>query len=88
MPDTRPPIGFRDPEFPIFETWDADFQLRKIGAIFGIESITGGGMWKNNPRDYGIARNPGSGLRDRRTVWGTLLRSTTENDVPCANHHK
>ena len=45
-------------------------------------------MWKNNPRDYGIARNSGSGLRDRRTVLGTVLRSTTENDVPCANHHK
>ena len=27
---------------------------------------------KNNPRDYGIARNFGSGLRDRRTLLGTL----------------
>ena len=29
MPDTRPPIGFRDPEFPIFETWDAGFKKNR-----------------------------------------------------------
>ena len=89
MPDTRPQIGFRDPEFfPYLKLLMREFKLRQIGARYGIESITGGGMWKNNPRDYGIARNSGPGLRDRRTVFGTLLRSTTENDVPCANHHK
>ena len=32
------------------------------------------GRWdaKSNPRDYGIARNFGSGLRDRKTLLGTL----------------
>ena len=44
---------------------------KKNRARFGIESITGGRMWKNNPRDYGIARNFESGLRDWRTVLGT-----------------
>ena len=33
------------------------------------------GRWdaKSNPRDYGIARNFGSGSRDRKTLLGTLL---------------
>ena len=32
-------------------------------------------LWdaKNNPRDYVIARNFGSGLRDRKTLLGTLF---------------
>ena len=32
------------------------------------------GRWdaKSNPRDYGIARNFESGLRDRKTLLGTL----------------
>ena len=29
---------------------------------------------KNNSRDYGIARNLGSGLRDSETLLGTLWR--------------
>ena len=36
----------------------------KIGACSGIESMLGKWDAKNNPRDYGIARNFGSGLRD------------------------
>ena len=33
------------------------------------------GRWaaKNNPRDYGVARSFGAGLRDWRTLLGTLL---------------
>ena len=32
------------------------------------------GRWdaKSNPRDYGIARNFGSGLRDRKTLCASL----------------
>ena len=57
--------------FPLFEARDSGFES-KIGARFGIESIRERWDAKNNPRDYGIARNFGSGLRDWRTLFGTL----------------
>ena len=60
-------FGIRN--FPYLNLGNRDY--KKNRARFGIESITGGRMWKNNPRDYGIARNFGSGLRDWRTVLGT-----------------
>ena len=39
------------------------------------------GRWdaKSNPRDYGIARKFGSGLRDRKTLLGTLFLYWTQN---------
>ena len=46
-----------------FEARDSGFES-KIGACFGIESVIARWDAKNNPRDYGIARNFGSGLRD------------------------
>ena len=52
---------FRDPGFPSFEARDPGFKS-KIGASFVIESMLEGWDSKNNPRDYGIARNFGSGL--------------------------
>ena len=64
-------LVFRDPGFPLFEARDSGFES-KIGARFGIESIRERWDAKNNPRDYGIARNFGSGLRDWRTLLGTL----------------
>ena len=64
-------MGFQDPGFPLFEARDSGF-LRKIGARIRIESMHGKRDAKNNPRDYGIARNFVSGLRDRRTLLGTL----------------
>ena len=54
-------FGTRD--FPIFKARYSEFES-KIGASFGIESMLGRWDSKNNPRDYGIARNFGSGLRD------------------------
>ena len=41
------------------------------------------GRWdaKSNPRDYGIARKFGSGLRDRKTLLGTLLSSRSPQNV-------
>ena len=54
---------FRDPGFPLFKARYSEFES-KIGASFGIESMLGRWDSKNNPRDYGIARNFGSGLRD------------------------
>ena len=66
------PIGFRDPEFPLFEAQDSVFES-KIGERFGIESMRGRWDAKNNPRDYRIARNFGSGGRDWGTLLGTLL---------------
>ena len=40
------------------------------------------GRWdaKNNPRDYRIARNFKSGLRDWRTLLGTLLQREQKID--------
>ena len=61
----------RDPGFPLFEARHSGFES-KIGARFEIESIRERWDAKNNPRDYGIARNFGSGLRDWRTLLGTL----------------
>ena len=55
--------AFRDSGFPVFEARDSGFQ-RKIGTKFGIESMPGRWDAKNNPQDYGIARNFGSGLWD------------------------
>ena len=46
-----------------FEARDSGFES-KIQACFGTESMLGRWDAKNNPRDYGIARNFGSGLRD------------------------
>ena len=36
---------------------------------------------KNDPRDYGIARNFKSGVRDRRTLLGTLYGRKKERSV-------
>jgi len=44
-----------------------------MGARFGIENMRGRWDAKNNPRYYGIARNFGSVLRDRKTLMGTLF---------------
>ena len=63
---------FRDTGFPLFEAGDSGF-YSKIREGFGIESIRGRWDAKNNPRNYGIARNLGSGLRDRKTLLGTLI---------------
>ena len=52
-----------DPGFPLVEGQDSGFES-KIGASFWIESMLGRRDSKNNPRDCGIARNFGSGLRD------------------------
>ena len=49
------------------ETQDSGF-YSKIGSRFGIESIRGRWYANSNPRDYGIPRNFGSGLRDLRTL--------------------
>ena len=40
------------------------------------------GMWdaKNNHRDYGMARNFESGLRDGRTLLGTLVTLLVEEN--------
>ena len=54
---------FRHPGFPSFEARGSGFES-KIGASFVIESMLGRWDSKNNLRDYGIARNFGSGLRD------------------------
>ena len=54
---------FRFSQFPLFEPGDSGFES-KIGASFEIESMLGRWDAKNNPRDYGIARNFGSGSRD------------------------
>ena len=43
-----------------FEARDSGFES-KIEACFGIESMLARWDAKNNPRDYGIARNFGSG---------------------------
>ena len=43
-----------------------------LNSGFGIESVHGRWDAKNNHRDYGIARNFGSGSRDWRTLLGTL----------------
>ena len=49
--------------FPLFEARDSGFES-KIEARFGLESLRGRWDAKNNPRDYGIARNLKSGLPD------------------------
>ena len=54
---------FRDPGFPLFKARDSGFES-KIDASFGIESMLRKWDFKNNPQDYGIARNLGSALRD------------------------
>ena len=54
---------FRNPGFSLFEPQDSGTES-KIGASFWIESVLGRWDAKNNPLDYGIARNFGSGLRD------------------------
>ena len=65
MPDTRPQIGFRDPEFPIFETLDAGVQVTtnrgqdsglKASREVGCGKITLGitGLHEILGRDYGI----------------------------------
>ena len=59
----NPQKVFRDPGFPLFKPQDSRFES-KIGASFWIESMLGEWDAKNNLRDYGIARNFGSGLRD------------------------
>ena len=69
----RSPIGFfgiRD--FP------SGFQT-KMGAIWNR------GRWdaKNNDRDYGIARNFGSGLRDWRTQLGTIYCNIIDQSKRC-----
>ena len=66
---------FRDPGFPLFEARDSGFE-RKIGRSFGIKSMPGRWDSKNNARDYGIARNFGSGLGDWKTLLGTLNNAT------------
>ena len=55
--------GIRD--FPYLQLGIRDSRFyNKIREGFGIESMHGRWGAKNNPRDYGIARNLGSGLRD------------------------
>ena len=49
--------------FPLFEARDSGFYI-KIREGFGIESMRERWDNKNNPPDYGIARNLESGLRD------------------------
>ena len=43
-----------------------------MGVRFGIEGMRARLDAKSNPRDYGMARNFGSGLRNWRTLLGTL----------------
>ena len=52
-----------------------------MGARFGIESMRERWDAKSNLRDYGIARKFGSGLRDRKTLLGTLLSSRPPQNV-------
>ena len=51
-------FGTRD--FPYLKLGIRDY-TSKIGASLGIESMLGRWDGKNNPRDYGITRNYGSG---------------------------
>ena len=62
---------FRIRDFPCLKLGIRDFK-EKSGPGIRIESMHGKRDAKNNPRDYGIARNFGSGLRDRRTLLGTV----------------
>ena len=54
---------FRDLDFPYLK-----LRIRDLKAKSERDSVlklcVGGGMPNNNPRDYGIERNCGSGLRD------------------------
>ena len=66
-----PQQALRDPGFAFnlkLGIWD--FKA-KSGRESGLK-YTGRWEAKNNPLDYGIARNFGSGLRDRKTPLGTL----------------
>ena len=53
--------------------WSSGFGiLKKIRGEIEIKIMRGRWDTKNNPRGYGIARNFWSGLRDWRTLLGTL----------------
>ena len=60
---------FRDLGLPLLEVRDTGFKTK-------IRDRKKYGRWdaKNNPRDYAIERNCGSGLRDWRTLLGTVFR--------------
>ena len=65
------PIGF--PGYRISLIWRSGFGILKQNREgFGIESMCGRWDAKNNPQDYGIAQNLGSGLQDWKTLLGTL----------------
>ena len=65
------PIGF--PGYRISLIWRSGFGILKQNREgFGIESMCGRWDAKNNPQDYGIAQNLGSGSRDWKTLLGTL----------------
>ena len=53
----------RGQDFPDLKLGVRDFK-RKFGARFGIKSMVRGRDAKNNHRDYGTARNFGSGLHN------------------------
>ena len=60
---------------------------------FGIDGMLGRWDAKNPPRDYGIAGRFGSGLRDWRTLWGTLQEwqpafSKSPLQIPIVSHIK
>ena len=62
---------FGIPDFPLFETGDSGFYSTSR-VSYSIESMSGRWDAKNSHRDYVIKRNFGSGLRDWRTLLGTL----------------
>ena len=51
--------------------WSSGFGILNGGG-FGIDGMLGRWDAKKPPRDYGIARSFGSGIRDWRTLSGTL----------------
>ena len=60
--------------FGISLIWSSGFGIWKQNrSEIRYESLRGRWDAKNNPRDYGIARNLKSGLPDWRTLLGTLL---------------
>ena len=64
---------FRDTGFPLFAARDSGFAIlqQNHGGIRNWKYAWEVGC-QNNPREYGIARNLGSGLRDWKTLLGTL----------------
>ena len=67
------PISFSGCGISFIFIWGSGFGiLKRNRGDFVCVSMCGRWDAKSNPRDYGIARNLGSGLRDRKTLLGTL----------------